>query len=173
MKHIHTAIFVMAALLHCLTAAQPTGKPAKPKQETSQQKPAPEGMVLVEGGRFNMGRNDFLSQTGHRVYVSSFFMDKYEVTVAQYRKFCNATGRTMPAEPLWQASEDHPIVNVSWDDASAYARWAGKRLPTEAEWEYAARGGNKSRGFKYSGVNTLDEVAWYSTNANSEADPVG
>lgn len=104
-------------------------------------------MVFVPGGWFLMGspkRSDEKPQ--HRVYVNSFYMDKTEVTVADYRRFCSATRRRMPVQPEW-SSDDHPVVNVSWKNALAYARWMGKRLPTEAEWEYAARA--KSSGYAY------------------------
>jgi len=64
------------------------------------------------------------------------------VTVAQYRAFCTATGTKMPGEPSYGWKDQNPIVNVSWHDAKAYCDWVGGRLPFEAEWEYAARGGN-------------------------------
>lgn len=101
-------------------------------------------MVFVPSGSFMMGRNesDDDEKPIHLVYLDGFYMDKYEVTVAQFRDFCSATGHQMPDQPYWN-KDNHPIVNVTCHDAAAYTKWAGKRLPTEAEWEYAAREGGK------------------------------
>ncbi|MGE4568441.1 MAG: SUMF1/EgtB/PvdO family nonheme iron enzyme [Bacteroidales bacterium] len=131
--------------------------------------------IRVEGGEFLMGNPDTTDKNNplRRVAVSSFSIGKYEVTVAQYRAFCKATQRDMPYEPPWGFQENHPVVRVTWFDAREFAEWMGGRLPTEAEWEYAARGGAQSKAYLYSGSNQPDEVAWHPQNANARPHDVG
>ncbi len=110
--------------------------------------PAPPGMVFVRGDKFLMGTDDTkgnqYSQPTHYKTVADFFIDKNEVTNEEYYRFVKARGRQVP--PHWKNGQPKPgtaklpVVNVTWKDAKDYAEWAGKRLPTEEEWEYAARG---------------------------------
>jgi formylglycine-generating enzyme required for sulfatase activity len=118
-------------------------------QPTSQSK-APDGMVYVPGGTFLMGRDDGddYERPAHSVTVKPFFIDIYEVTNEDYAKFVKATNRLSPKHwtsgiyPVGSARK--PVTAVTLDDALAYARWMSKRLPTEEEWEFTARGGDKN-----------------------------
>src|SRR4029077_6169249 len=105
----------------------------------------PDDMVLVPAGEFSMGspEGDPDEKPAHKVQISAFFMDKYEVTVKQYAAFLQESGGDRPAE--WKtmnktANQNRPVMGVDWAEAARYCKWAGKRLPTEVEWEKAARG---------------------------------
>jgi formylglycine-generating enzyme required for sulfatase activity len=103
-------------------------------------------MRLIKAGAFLMGNNEGQDDEKpmHRVELNyDYYIDKFEVTNRQYAAFCQATGQAMPPNPLWdpdnaQKNPDQPVVGVTWQDAKAYANWAGKELPTEQEWEKAA-----------------------------------
>ena len=156
-------------------------------------------MIWVPGGTFTMGSPDGVGSTNehpaHQVTLSGFWMYKYEVTVAQYRAFCAATAHALPPWPgdigSWAkksgwtdpAVQQHPIVNVSWDDAKAYADWAGVKLPTDAQWEYAARG-PFGRNYPWCGIAAIGDLSngwdqtkcsnWYnSLHVNMSTWPVG
>ncbi len=141
--------------------------------------------VFVEGGTFTMGvsKKEGIRYAfpEHKVTIKDFYISKYEITNSQYVYFLNNTkninlkewirinhceiekeGKTFRTK---KGKENLPITSVTWYGAKAYAEWVGGRLPTEKEWEYAAKGGNKSKGYKYSGSNNLDSVAWYNKNS--------
>jgi formylglycine-generating enzyme required for sulfatase activity len=136
-------------------------------------------MVFVEGGTFTMGctteqGSDCWSDESptSSVTLSSYYIGKYEVTQRWWKEI-------MGSNPSYFTGDARPVERVSWNDVQEFItvlnQRTGKtyRLPTEAEWEYAARGGNKSNGYKYSGSNTIGNVAWYSSNSGSSTKPVG
>ncbi|MEF2644124.1 MAG: SUMF1/EgtB/PvdO family nonheme iron enzyme, partial [Paramuribaculum sp.] len=161
-------------------APTPAPKPAPRPAPTPTPAPKPKlpeiEMIRVEGGSFSMGSDD--SDAGsdekpvHSVSVSSFSIGKYEVTQKLWKA-------VMGSNPSHFKGDNLPVENVSWDDVQTFIRKlnqkTGKhyRLPTEAEWEFAARGGNRSRGYKYSGSNDIGSVAWYDDNSNRKTHPVG
>lgn len=138
--------------------------------------------IHVEGGTFNMGDEWGLGNEDqrptHEVTLKNFNISQTEVTVAQYRNYCDSTGVAMPKAPSWGWQDNHPMVNVSWRDAMDYTDWLSNkldqkvRLPYEAEWEYAARGGNKSKGYKYSGANNIADVSWHGVNSQKKTNAV-
>ena len=138
-------------------------------------------MHLIPAGEFEMGDHSGEGQSDerpvHTVYLGAFYMDQTEVTNAMYRTFVEATGHRTPhhwdnpGQVAQLVKANFPVIYVSWHDAMTYAKWAGKRLPTEAEWEYAARGGRVGQRYpwgdevshdyaNYSGKSDRDEWYW-------------
>lgn len=156
-------------------------------------------MVKVESGTFNLGASKKDQQAEKdekpalKVTVKQFYMSKFEVTVWEWKEYVKATGGQMPPMQKWGWNDDFPITNVTWEQAIEFCNWLstkngltpvyakrgpsyvcnfdanGFRLPTVAEWEFAAHGGKKSKGYKYAGASDLELISW--NVENSEARP--
>ena len=128
--------------------------------------------VKVEGGIFLMGDSTLPDATPHNVEISTFYMQKTEVTQELWKA---VMGYNTDEDTI---SKFYPVNNISWSTSVEFIKKlnliTGKqyRLPTEAEWEYAARGGKLNKGFKYSGSDTIDEVAWFYENSGGKIHPV-
>lgn len=160
-------------------------------------------MVKVEGGSFMMGasKRDLQAEKDEKperkVAVKDFYMSKFEVTVWEWKEYTKANKMKMPAKQSWGWNNDFPITNVTWEQAIDFCNWLSKkhgytpayskvgpryvcnfdsngyRLPTEAEWEYAAHGGKKGKGNKYAGSNDLDLISWNVNNSESRPHAYG
>jgi len=167
-------------------------------------------LVLVEAGEFMMGSETIHEDNRpvHKLYVDTFFLSKYPVTVDEFRTFVQSTGYKTSADITggafvldyddefkyqtgvnWECDErgnkrmsndrNYPVLYISWMDAQNYCMWLSNishktfRLPTEAEWEFACRGGKYGKGYMYSGGDSLDEVAWYALNSELNVQAVG
>ncbi|MBN1648963.1 MAG: SUMF1/EgtB/PvdO family nonheme iron enzyme [Spirochaetales bacterium] len=154
----------------------------------------PEGFVLVRGGTFQMGSNDTdCEKPVHSVTLPDFAISRYEVTQGLYKKIMGGN----PSDTKWGIGDNNPVNCVSWYDAVKFCNklsesegrtpaytisgtnvsWDrnadGYRLPTEAEWEYVAKGGNSSRNYTYAGSGSIGNVAWYRDNSGNRTHPVG
>ncbi len=160
--------FLVLALMSLASFACATKKPAQLPTDI-------ESRIFVEGGTFEMGYRygSLYEKPVHKVTVKSFYIGKYEVTNAQYAKFLNEKGNEFEGNCTWldidytyceieekdgkfvpiKGRENRPVRSVTYFGAKAYCEWVGGRLPTEAEWEYAALGGNKSKNYVYAGSN--------------------
>lgn len=151
--------------------------------------------VTVKGGSFMMSDNNY--GTTHKETVLDFQISETEISNAQFAVFLNETAvkpdgkqnngkrilnvsdrfvEIVYKDGKWQSKvgfENHPVTCVTWYGAEEYCKWAGGRLPTEREWEYAASGGQKNKGFLFSGSDNLNEVAWFSGNSNLDTHKVG
>ena len=185
MKKTNLILTAMLAIALCFTACSSDDNDNAPKITETVNGVTFE-MVAVDGGTFTMGGT---SEQGddiyperelptHSVTLSSFVIGKHEVTQGLWMAVMGSYPGTAPSD-TYGIGDNYPVYNVSWDDVQTFITKLNEltgesyRLPTDAEWEYAARGGKQSMGYKYSGSNTVGDVAWYSENSGVKTNPVG
>lgn len=164
-KPLSISLLSAAMLMGC------TATPPHPLAEKINQ-----DMVWVDGGAFTMGSDSASAKKAEtparEVTVDGFYISKFEVTQEIFEQ-------VMGSSMSYFKGDQVPVNNLSWQQANYFIDQLNEltgeeyRLPTEAEWEFAAKGGNQSQGFTYAGSNNIDDVAWYAGNANNKAQPVG
>ncbi|MFC2080593.1 formylglycine-generating enzyme family protein [Bacteroidota bacterium] len=168
MKNIVFSLLLLSVVLTGCNTQDSRNKSEIPEAGIQQE------MLLIPGGSFLMGKkpnpdSKYVDDAIHEVWIDSFYLDKYEVTNGQYYEFCLETGHSMPE--FWEMDvyksglkyPDHPVVGLAWAEAIQYAKWSGKRLPTEAEWEYAARGGLVQKNYPTGDVVDSSMVNYFGT----------
>jgi formylglycine-generating enzyme required for sulfatase activity len=157
------ALFAVGALT--VAAGQPPGKDGQAAQVETVKGKDGAPMILIPAGPFTMGSNDGLAneRPEHVVELGAYYIDQYEVTLALYRKFLESGNHDSP--PTWDDESastvgDRPAIGMKWADAEAYCKWAGKRLPTEAEWEKAGRGADGRR-YPWGSMQPFVDIANY------------
>jgi formylglycine-generating enzyme required for sulfatase activity len=192
LKMIRKNVICIAAMVMILRLVIPESISGQQRPANTQRQSGEPEMIFVEGGTFTMGCTseqgsdcDNSEKPAHQVTLDGFYIGKYEVTQAQWKAIMGTTIKQQRDKDdtsgnLFGEGDRYPIYYVSWNETQEFIARLNKatgkkyRLPTEAEWEYAARGGKKSKNYKYSGSNVLGDVAWYGWHGDSDKiHPVG